>query len=69
LFVVTGTGEAAKVEARPVMLGEQLDGRVEVLSGLKPGDRYVARSSRPLKNGDSVRLSILSENSQRQSMK
>lgn len=67
LFVVTGTGEAAKVEARPVMLGEQLDGRVEILTGLKPGDRYVARSSRPLKNGESVRLSILSESSQRQS--
>ncbi|PSB31718.1 efflux RND transporter periplasmic adaptor subunit [Stenomitos frigidus] len=60
VFVVTGEGEQAKVAARSVALGKQADGNVQVLTGLNPGDRYVARTSRPLKGGDSVRLSILS---------
>jgi HlyD family secretion protein len=61
LFVVTGTGEQAKVSARSVTLGKQIDGKVQILSGLSPGERYVSRSGRPLKDGDAVRLSILSE--------
>ena len=60
VFVVTGEGEQAKVAARSVTLGEQMDGKVQILSGLNPGDRFVSRSSKPLKDGDSVRLSILS---------
>lgn len=60
VFVVTGEGEQAKVAARSVTLGEEMDGKVEILSGLNPGDRFVSRSGRPLKDGDSVRLSILS---------
>jgi membrane-associated protease RseP (regulator of RpoE activity) len=60
LFVVAGEGEQAKVAARSVTLGEQLDGKVQILAGLKPGDRFVAHTSKPLKDGDSVRLSILS---------
>lgn len=60
LFVVTGEGEQAKVAARSVALGEQADGKVQILSGLNPGDRYVSRTGKPLKDGDSVRLSILS---------
>jgi HlyD family secretion protein len=42
-------------------LGEQIDGKVQILSGLSPGERFVSRSGRPLKDGDAVRLSILSE--------
>jgi HlyD family secretion protein len=61
LFVVTGEGEQANVSARSVTLGEQIDGKVQILSGLSPGERFVARSGRPLKDGDAVRLSILSE--------
>ena len=60
LFVVTGEGEQAKVAARSVTLGKQLDGKVQILTGLKPGDRFVARASKPLKDGEPVRLSILS---------
>ena len=60
VFVVTGEGEQAKVAARSVTLGEQMDGKVQILSGLNPGDRFVSRSSKPLKDGDSARLSILS---------
>lgn len=60
LFVVMGDGEQVKVTARSVMLGEQMNGKVQILSGLNPGDRFVSRSSKPLKDGDSIRLSILS---------
>jgi HlyD family secretion protein len=61
LYLVEGSGSQAKVTARNVKLGQRLDGLVEVTAGLKSGDRFVVRSSKPLKNGDSVRLSILSE--------
>jgi HlyD family secretion protein len=61
LFVVMGEGEQAKVTARSVTLGAQVDGKVQILTGLNPGDRFVARTGKPLKEGDSVRLSILSE--------
>jgi HlyD family secretion protein len=61
LFVVTSQGEQSKVTARSVRLGQQIDGKVQILSGLNPGDRYVARADRPLKDGDPVRLSILSQ--------
>jgi HlyD family secretion protein len=60
LFVVTGEGDQAKVAARSVALGEQMDGKVQIISGLNPGDRFVSRSGKPLKDGDPVRLSILS---------
>jgi HlyD family secretion protein len=61
LFIVTGEGDQARVSARSVTLGEKIDGKVQILSGLSPGERFVARSSRPLKDGDAVRLSVLSE--------
>jgi multidrug efflux pump subunit AcrA (membrane-fusion protein) len=61
LFVITGTGKQATIASRQVTLGQRQDGQVEVSAGLQPGDRFVVRSSKALKNGDSVRLSILSE--------
>ena len=61
VFVVTGESNEKKVIARPVIVGKQTDGQVEILSGLEPTEQYVVRSSQPLKDGDTVRLSILSE--------
>lgn len=63
LFVLQGTGEQSKAVARQVTIGEKKNGNVEVESGLQPGDIFVVRSSKPLKDGESVRLSILSEKS------
>jgi HlyD family secretion protein len=60
LFVINRQGDRSTVSARTVTLGQQIDGRVQILSGLNPGERYVARAGRPLKNGDPVRASILS---------
>jgi HlyD family secretion protein len=61
LFVVKDTEGKAKVAARAVTLGKRTDGKVEILSGLQSGERYVVRSGKPLKDGETVRLSILSE--------
>nr|WP_230966360.1 efflux RND transporter periplasmic adaptor subunit [Nostoc sp. NZL] len=61
LFVVKDTEGKTKVASRAVTLGKRADGKVEILSGLQSGERYVVRSGQPLKDGDAVRLSILSE--------
>ena len=61
VFVVEGSGEQAKAVARPVKTGARNQGRVEILSGLAPDDAFIVQSDRPLKSGQAVRLSILSE--------
>ncbi|MEJ6484036.1 efflux RND transporter periplasmic adaptor subunit [Nostoc punctiforme UO1] len=61
IFVVKDTEGKTKVTTRAVMFGKRADGRVEILSGLQAGERYVVRSGKPLKEGDTVSLSILSE--------
>jgi HlyD family secretion protein len=61
LFVVKDTEGKTKVSTRAVTLGKRADGKVEILSGLQAGERYVVRSGKPLKEGDTVNLSILSE--------
>jgi RND family efflux transporter MFP subunit len=63
LFVVLGEGQNAKVAAKQVTLGDRANNQVEVLSGLQPGERLVIRSGKPLKDGETVRLSVLSESS------
>jgi RND family efflux transporter MFP subunit len=61
VFIVQETDSKAKVKEKSVTLGKKADGNVEILSGLQPGESYVVRSSKPLKDGETVKLSILSE--------
>ncbi|MBD2020215.1 efflux RND transporter periplasmic adaptor subunit [Leptolyngbya sp. FACHB-36] len=59
VYVFNGTGSSGSAEAREVVLGDRADGKVEILSGLKAGERFVTRSGTPLKGGDPVRVSLL----------
>lgn len=61
VFVVKGEGEQTTVEARSIEVGEYANGKVEIISGLQPGEKFVARSGKSLQDGEAVRLSILSQ--------
>ncbi|UAJ71795.1 efflux RND transporter periplasmic adaptor subunit [Synechocystis sp. PCC 7339] len=61
IFVVTKEGEKDVLERRSVTLGEIANGKVEVVAGLAPQERFVVRSSRPLQPDSPIRLSVLSE--------
>lgn len=64
LFVVAGKAETAKAVARSIQIGNRANGQVEIRAGLKPGESYVVRSTSPLKDGQALRLSVLSETTQ-----
>jgi multidrug efflux pump subunit AcrA (membrane-fusion protein) len=61
VFVVTGDRDQPKVVARQVTIGDRRDGKVIVLTGLQEGDRVVVRSGGKLQDGDSIKISVLSE--------
>ncbi|NJS16549.1 MAG: efflux transporter periplasmic adaptor subunit, partial [Nostocaceae cyanobacterium CSU_2_110] len=61
IFVLNSSAEKPTVSAREVTIGKKSDGKVEILSGLQPGERFVVRSGEPLKDNAAVRLSIISE--------
>ncbi|MGB2926570.1 MAG: efflux RND transporter periplasmic adaptor subunit [Limnothrix sp.] len=61
IFVPKAQGDAITVATRPVEVGENDNGFVEILSGLDAGEAYVLESDRPLEAGQTVRKSLLSD--------
>ncbi|NES83407.1 MAG: efflux RND transporter periplasmic adaptor subunit [Moorea sp. SIO2B7] len=63
IFVISHQGKEKKtqVRERKVTIGNRMNGKVEIISGIKPGERFVVKSGKVLTDGDTVRLSILSE--------
>ena len=52
VFVV----EEGKAVARPVRTGIEADNRIQVISGIRPGDRVIVAGNEKLKSGAAVRL-------------
>ncbi|WP_181280571.1 efflux RND transporter periplasmic adaptor subunit [Aphanothece hegewaldii] len=52
---------SSEVVQQTVQVGQRNNGKVAILEGIKPGERFVVKSSKPLKDGEQVNLSILSE--------
>jgi multidrug efflux pump subunit AcrA (membrane-fusion protein) len=52
---------SGQVERRSIRIGETIDGRASILSGIAPGERFVVNSSKPLTDGERVRVSVLSK--------
>ena len=63
LFTVTQKDEnnRSNVTKRKVFLGDRANNKVEIVAGISPGEKYVLRSSKPLKDRDLVNLSIISK--------
>jgi HlyD family secretion protein len=60
IFVLAKNGEKPTVEERKIQTGDRANNLIEITTGLKEGDKFVLRSSRPLTTGETVRLSMLS---------
>ncbi|WP_448572285.1 efflux RND transporter periplasmic adaptor subunit [Trichothermofontia sp.] len=61
IFVVQETEAQLTVQPRPVQISQQVEGQVALTTGLQPGERFVIRSNRPLRPGQRVETSLLSE--------
>ncbi|MBD2609309.1 efflux RND transporter periplasmic adaptor subunit [Scytonema hofmannii FACHB-248] len=61
VYVINNTDGKPKVTSKSVTLGERADSKIEILSGLQPGESYVVRSGKSLKDGEDVRISVISE--------
>ncbi|NEP62322.1 MAG: efflux RND transporter periplasmic adaptor subunit [Symploca sp. SIO2G7] len=61
IFVIDQGNKQTTVTARSVIVGQQYQGKVEVLSGLEPNEAFVVSSDKLLESRQEVRLSILSE--------
>ena len=56
VYVVKGSPEAARAEARPIRIGEAVGGRFVVLEGLDAGDLVVVRGNERITPGQAVRF-------------
>ncbi|BAQ64409.1 efflux RND transporter periplasmic adaptor subunit [Geminocystis sp. NIES-3709] len=61
VFILDKKENNVQVISRQVTLGQSKNGKVEVLNGLSLNDRIVVRSSDKLENGQTVRLSVISQ--------
>lgn len=61
VFVLQPADDTPTVTLRTVQVGDRSKDQVEILGGLNPGEQIVVRSDRPLSDGQTVRLSILSD--------
>ncbi|ODR95497.1 hypothetical protein AUC70_00740 [Methyloceanibacter stevinii] len=56
VWVVQNDGDKTSVTERRVEIGLAFDGLVQVLSGLKEGERVVVRGNESLREGQAVQL-------------
>lgn len=56
VLLAEGTGDPATVRARSVELGDSYGNMIEVLGGVKPGERVVTSGSTLVKSGEQVRI-------------
>ena len=54
VFVILGAGDALTAERRHVTTGTVREGRVQILSGLEPGERVVSAGQLKLRSGQPV---------------
>ena len=56
VFLTEGTGDPATVRARTVELGDAYGNMIQVLGGVKAGERVVTTGATLIKNGEQVRI-------------
>ena len=56
VFVIEHKGDELVAQRRQIETGEVHDGRVEIVAGLKAGDRVVSAGHNKLRNGQTVRI-------------